>query len=185
MTTFTSAVINQPARTANGMLARVSTASALVDLFYKIGAMRGGDVLPLFQAALLEDAEKALRMALWSRDVRGGAGERQHFRNMLIFLEQHYPQYALALLPKVPEVGRWDDLLVFTKQLQPAAFALIREALQQKNGLAAKWMPRKGKSRAVAGVFGFFTQALSQNSCHFDCCGGIADVCQAVGCHQL
>lgn len=145
MTTFTSAVINQPARTANGMLARVSTASALVDLFYKIGAMRGGDVLPLFQAALLEDAEKALRMALWSRDVRGGAGERQHFRNMLIFLEQHYPQYALALLPKVPEVGRWDDLLVFTKQLQPAAFALIREALQQKNGLAAKWMPRKGK----------------------------------------
>ena len=145
MTTFTSAVINQPARTANGMLARVSTASALVDLFYKIGAMRGGDVLPLFQAALLEDAEKALRMALWSRDVRGGAGERQHFRNMLIFLEQHYPQYALALLPKIPEVGRWDDVLVFTKQLQPAAFALIREALQQKNGLAAKWMPRKGK----------------------------------------
>ncbi|MFM7679796.1 MAG: DUF2828 family protein [Roseiflexaceae bacterium] len=145
MTTFTAAVLNQPARTANGMLARASTASALVDLFYKVGAMRGGDVLPLFQAALLEDAEKALRMALWSRDVRGGAGERQHFRNMLIFLEQHYPQYALALLPKIPEVGRWDDLLVFTKQLQPAAFALIREALQQKNGLAAKWMPRKGK----------------------------------------
>lgn len=145
MTTFTNAVINQPARTANGMLARASTASALVDLFYQIGAMRGGDVIPLFQAALLEDAEKALRLALWSRDVRGGAGERQHFRNILLFLEQYYPQYAHILLPLIPVVGRWDDLLVFRNRLQPAAFALIRDALQQKNGLAAKWMPRKGQ----------------------------------------
>ncbi len=145
MTTFTSAVINQPARTANGMLARASTASALVDLFYKIGAMRGRNIIPLFQAALLENAEMALRIALWSRDVRGGAGERQHFRSILAFLEQQYPQYALALLPIIPEVGRWDDLLVFTKQLQPAAFAMIRDALQRKDGLAAKWMPRKGK----------------------------------------
>ena len=145
VTSFTTAVINQPARTQNGMLARASTASVLVDLFFKIGAMRGGDILPLFQAALLEDAEKALRLALWSRDVRGGAGERQHFRNILLFLEQHYPHYALALLPKIAEVGRWDDLLVFSGRLQVAAFALIRDALQQKNGLAAKWMPRKGK----------------------------------------
>jgi len=145
VTSFTQAVINQPARTQNGMLARASTASALVDLFYNIGAMRGSDVTPWFQAALLEDAEKALRLALWSRDVRGGAGERQHFRTILLFLEQHYPHYALALLPKIAEVGRWDDLLVFRGRLQAAAFALIRDALQQKNALAAKWMPRQGK----------------------------------------
>ena len=45
MTTFVDAVQNQEARTENGMKARQSTANACVDLFFKLGAMRGQKVI--------------------------------------------------------------------------------------------------------------------------------------------
>ena len=40
MNTFVDAVVNQEARTTNGMKARKSSANAVVDLFYNIGASR-------------------------------------------------------------------------------------------------------------------------------------------------
>ena len=46
---------------------------------------------------------------------------------------------------KVPEIGRWDDLLVFESSLlKQIAFEMIKNALATDNGLCAKWMPRKG-----------------------------------------
>ena len=77
MNSFVNAVQNQEARTDNGMKARKSTANAVVDLFYKIGASRGKDITADFVSALVQNEELALRVALWSRDVRGGAGERE------------------------------------------------------------------------------------------------------------
>ena len=62
MSTFAAAVQNQPARTTNGMVARKSTASACVDLFFKIGASRGKDIIPQFVAAYVEDPDLALRI---------------------------------------------------------------------------------------------------------------------------
>ena len=145
MNTFVEAVANQEARTANGMKARKSTASAVVDLFYNIGASRGKNVIPGFTAALAENRDLALRVAAWSRDVRGGAGERQIFRDILVHLEKHDPEAAKALLAKVPELGRWDDLFVFkTKELKEAAYTMLGDALRERNGLAAKWTPRQG-----------------------------------------
>ena len=88
MNTFVNAVVNQEARTTNGMKARKSTANAVVDLFYNIGASRGKDIVPAFTAALVENRELALRIAAWARDARGGAGERESFRNILRFLER-------------------------------------------------------------------------------------------------
>ena len=76
MNTFVDAVINQEARTENGMKARKSSANAVVDLFYNIGSSRGKDIVPAFTAAFVENKELALRVAAWARDVRGGAGER-------------------------------------------------------------------------------------------------------------
>jgi hypothetical protein len=50
----------------------------------------------------------------------------------------------------VPFLGRWDDLLCFeTKEFTEKAFYMIKEALDDKNALCAKWMPRKG-DKAVA-----------------------------------
>ena len=145
MTTFVEAVANQEARTANGMKARASSANKNVDLFYNIGASRGKDIVPAFTGAFVENRELALRIAQWARDARGGAGERKIFRDILVHLEKTDPETAKALVAKVPEIGRWDDLLVFqTVDLKVEAYDMIREALEAGNGLCAKWMPRKG-----------------------------------------
>jgi hypothetical protein len=146
MTSFVSAVQNQSARTANGMRARKSTANACVDLFFKIGASRGKDVTKDFVAAYAEDKEVALRIAQWVRDARGGAGEREIFRQILKYLDKHQPTDAARLLMKVPEIGRWDDIFVVeSKENKYKAFAMLGDALRAKNGLAAKWTPRKGE----------------------------------------
>jgi hypothetical protein len=145
MSTFVEAIANQEARTDNGMKARKSTADAVVDLFFKIGASRGKNITPEFVAAYVEDKDLALRIAAWVRDVRGGAGERQLFRDILLHLETADPEAAKKLAAKVPELGRYDDLLVFkTQKLKDYAFSLIKDALEAQNGLAAKWIPRKG-----------------------------------------
>ncbi len=145
MNTFVNAVANQEARTENGMKARKQTANPAVDLFFKIGASRGKNIVPDFTAAYVQDPNVALRIAAWSRDARGGAGERQIFRDILKHLEKTNVKAALALMTKVPELGRWDDLLVVESSfLKQMAFEMIKNALDADNGLCAKWMPRKG-----------------------------------------
>lgn len=145
MSTFVDAVLNQEARTANGMKARKSTAKAVVDLFYNAGASRGKNIVPAFTAALVENRELALRVAAWLRDARGGAGERQLFRDILKYLEKNDTVAAKALLHKVPELGRWDDIFVFeTKEMKAEAYSMLGDALRARNGLAAKWTPRQG-----------------------------------------
>lgn len=144
--TFVNAVINQEARTENGMKARLSTAEAVTDLFFKIGASRGKNIIPDFTAAYVENPDLAVRTALWARDVRSGAGERQLFRDILLYMEDRDPVALLKILPKVPELGRWDDLLLDWKLPSTMNFVLdmVKTALDVGNGLAAKWMPRKG-----------------------------------------
>ena len=145
MNSFVNAVQNQSVKTVNGMKARKSTANAVVDMFFKIGAMRGKDVTKVFAAALGEDRELALRVAAWVRDARGGAGERQIFRDILKYLEVNDKEAASALMFKIPELGRWDDLFVFNdSELKNQAYTMIGDALREQNGLAAKWTPRKG-----------------------------------------
>jgi hypothetical protein len=154
MSTFVEAVVNQEARTTNGMKARKSTANAVVDLFYNIGASRGKNIVPAFTAAFVEDKDLALRIALWARDVRGGSGERDLFRSILKHLEKTDTDSCKALLKKVPELGRWDDIFVFeTKEMKSAAYTMLGDALREKNGLAAKWTPRQGPIAAEVRTF--------------------------------
>lgn len=149
MNAFVKAVANQDQRTANGMKARKSSANALVDLFYNIGASRGKNIVPQFTSAFVQNKELALRIALWARDARTGAGERQLFRDILVHLEKHDPESAVKLMNKVPQLGRFDDLLVFnTEEMKAKAYTLLGDHLREKNGLAAKWTPRKGKIAA-------------------------------------
>ena len=146
---FKNAVLNTPveARTENGMKALESTLSASVDLFFKIGASRGKDITPDFERAIQEDSNLAVRILLWSRDARGGAGERQLFRDILVYLEKNHKTVLTKtkILERVPELGRWDDLLIFTDpDVKSIAYDLIHSALKRGDGLCAKWMPRKG-----------------------------------------
>ncbi len=156
MNAFVNAVANQEARTSNGMRARKSSANALVDLFYNIGASRGKNIVPAFTAAYVQNPDLALRIALWARDARKGAGERQLFRDILAHLENTDPAAASRLIRRVPEIGRFDDLFVFkTSALKAQAYTLLGDNLRASNGLAAKWTPRKGPvAREIREFFG-------------------------------
>lgn len=140
--------LNQTSRTANGMRANATTFSRNVDFFFAAGASRGKDLTHTFGLAAGEDLDIAVRILQWTRDVRGGAGEREVFRKILKGLAKgtkEQLEIAAKLLPKVPEIGRWDDVLeLFGTPLEADAARFIGEALAEKNGLAAKWMPRKG-----------------------------------------
>ena len=71
-----------------------------------------------FSKALAENEDRAVRTALWLRDVRQGAGERQSFRDIFYYLSQHNPKLAKQLIPHVPRLGRWDDLFSFSANIQ-------------------------------------------------------------------
>ena len=152
MNSFVNAIANQDARTANGMKARESTANKNVDLFFKIGASRGKDITPAFVGAYVENRDYALRIAQWARDIRGGAGERKLFHDILNNLILTDTDAAIALLRKAPELGRWDDVLVAVGSqgaVGDTAVAMIKSALDRGDGLCAKWMPRKGALAAT------------------------------------
>lgn len=145
MTTLFEAV-NANAVTANGCVTNTSSLNKCVDLFFLIGASRGKDITSTFVSAFVEDPVVASRILLWSRDIRGGAGERQTFRNLFKGLINSNPTIASSLLSKIPEIGRFDDLFVaFGTPLEREALRMIAFALNDvKDGLCAKWMPRQG-----------------------------------------
>lgn len=156
MNAFVTA-INSPkiTTTTNGMAALTGSGNALVDLFYKAGSLRGKSLVSDFALAYAENPELAARLALWTRDVRGGAGERQHFRDFMLFLEKANPELVLKMLPLVSEVGRFDDLFIFkTNALFDAAACYWFSALAEGNKLAGKWAPRKGEiANRLAKIF--------------------------------
>lgn len=132
--------------TTNGMEAFKDTGDALVSLFFKIGTSRGANLTEEFNSAFNADPDKALRILQWARDVRGGAGERQRFRDLIEKACDSMPDMSfLKLLNKIPEIGRYDDLhvLVGTKY-EDAALQIHLDGIKAGNGLACKWAPRKG-----------------------------------------
>jgi hypothetical protein len=145
---FLDALRQEDMVTENGMATNSTSLNACVDLFFNIGAMRGQDkqrLIATFSKAFNEDPKRAMKLLFWARDVRGGAGERQVFKDILVYLAE---DHDLALRPNlhlIPEYGRWDDLLSLVgTYLEKEAMTLISDALINENGLCAKWMPRKG-----------------------------------------
>ena len=79
--------------TENGMVTNSSSLNACVDLFFTIGAMRGQDkkrLIANFSKAFNENPLTALRTMFWARDVRGGAGERQIFKDLMVYLAENH-----------------------------------------------------------------------------------------------
>ena len=152
MATFSQAVAAsksaQVKRTENGAKAWATSDSKVLDLFGKIGSSRGRDMTASFSAALAEDEKMAVRVLLWARDVRSGAGERQTFRNILRSLEAQNPTLAGRIMHKVPELGRWDDLFAYQDPINRRnALRMYADALMNGDGLAGKWAPRLASSK--------------------------------------
>lgn len=137
----------QSATTANGAATNYSSMNKNVDLFFLGGASRGKDINHVFSSAFAEDPDTAVRVLQWIRDARGGAGERETFRALFKTLIKLDQSIAERILVKLPELGRWDDVLsVVDTPLQTAAFDMVKSALlTSQDRLAAKWMPRNGE----------------------------------------
>ena len=135
--------------TSNGMGALGTTLNECVNLFFQIGAMRGKSkkaLLNLFSKAYNENPLVATKVLFWVRDVREGAGERQIFKDILLHLTENNTDVVKKNLSLIPLFGRWDDLLVLVgSPLEVEVLEMVKTAIQNEDGLCAKWLPRKGK----------------------------------------
>jgi hypothetical protein len=149
---FEKAMVARDTLTQNGMVTNSGTGSPLLDLFFDIGAMRTRtqeEKLNKFYAAYFTNKLLAMKMLFYSRDIRGGQGERQLFRDIISDLASNDPEVVLNNLGLIPEYGRWDDLLCLigiNPELDTAVEQTIFNGIlaPRTAGLAAKWMPRKG-----------------------------------------
>lgn len=148
--------------TENGAVAYATTQSDCLDLFSTIGSLRGAredDIVCRFQRAYAENPDLAMKILFFSRDVRGGLGERSVFRTVLRYLAQNEPGSVLRNLENVAEYGRYDDLLALmdtpcqapmveqiAAQLKADLIAL--ESGEESVSLLAKWLPSINASSA-------------------------------------
>lgn len=139
-----NAVRQEDALTANGMVTNSTSLNSNVDMFFLAGASRNmseKDIEVLFQKSIVENPEVALKLMFWARDARGGAGERRFFRICSKFLNNNYFKFMEKNAKYVPEYGRWDDIFELDDSI---ALPLIKEGLNNENGLLGKWLPRQG-----------------------------------------
>ena len=146
MGTLLNAMQTKDSLTTNGMVTNSSSLNLCVDLFFQIGAMRGQDktrLINAFTKAFGENQLTAMKLLFWARDIRGGAGERQIFRDIVTYLAKNRTETLGKNLTLFSEYGRWDDLLVLIgTPLEEKALSVISSGLTEKNGLCAKWLPR-------------------------------------------
>lgn len=141
--------------TLNGAVTHESSLNKNVDLFYKVGTLRKNPEIvseDLFWQAFSEDSETAVRVLLYSRDIRGGMGERNVFRKTFKTICNQNPSLGSRLLVKIPELGRWDDVLeAIGTPVEKDALQFISDCLTDKSNaaLCAKWMPRMRGNNTV------------------------------------
>uniref|UniRef100_UPI0037363A09 DUF2828 family protein n=1 Tax=Anaerotignum sp. TaxID=2039241 RepID=UPI0037363A09 len=100
--------------TENGAATYASSGSECLDLFATIGALRREseeEIIARFVRAYTENADMAMKLLFFARDVRGGLGERKVFRTILRWLAKNEPASVQKNLTYVAEYGRFDDLL--------------------------------------------------------------------------
>ncbi|WP_026528273.1 DUF2828 family protein [Butyrivibrio sp. VCD2006] len=144
--------------TENGAVTYVSTQSDCLDMFATIGALRNAsddDIVCRFLKAYAEDADLAMKMLFFARDIRGGLGERRVFRVILQYLAMAEPQSVKKNIENVAEYGRYDDLLALIgTPVEKEVMAYIAKSLKkdieimsgfhEENetvSLLAKWLP--------------------------------------------
>lgn len=141
--------------TTNGAAAFSTTGSDCLNLFSRIGSMRQADepmIRDLFFKAAMEDVSIAASIMLWSRDCRGGAGERRVFKIMAEEFEawcaasEDGNALMTRLVDKAVELGRWDDIFNFTKFF-PIVVDKITKGIWADDKLLLKWLPREKSAK--------------------------------------
>lgn len=169
MNTFLNGLTNATnyGYTENGAVKRLTTGSALYDIFGMGASMRqrsDSDVILMFRNAFDEDPVYALKCLFYLRDVRGGQGERRFFRLAMKDLATRNTEAARRNLKHIPIYGRWDDLYIFVgTPLEKDALQFIKEQLvldiQSKTpSLLAKWLKSENTSSLESRRLGNITR---------------------------
>lgn len=137
--------------TENGAVTYESTMSECLDLFATIGAIRNGpesEIIYRFAKAFAENADTAMKILFFGRDVRGGLGERRVFRVIVNWLACAEPEILRKNIALIPEYGRYDDLIALIgTRCEKDALDVIRDRLEKdmssegEVSLLAKWLP--------------------------------------------
>ena len=167
MNQFANTVLTdvQISYTENGAITNENSGNALTDIFFLIGSKTKTpeEMYRLFEVLYGQNKELALRTLFWGRDIRGGAGRRDNFQNILLNLEKNRPDLLVKILPLIPEYGRWKDLWIFkTAEIQNEVFKVYEAGLLNPAtaGLAAKYAFRKG---AIAAKFRNYMKLSPKN----------------------
>ena len=146
--------INNVTYTENGAVSNASTFEPCLDFFAVSGALRSADderVLEVFIRAFTASPDYALRTLFYTRDIRGGAGERRVFKVILRWLANMYPETVIKNIENISEYGRYDDMFVlFNTPCQTAMVEYIKTTLKDDEkkmfqgenvSLLSKWLP--------------------------------------------
>lgn len=140
--------------TENGAVGYKTSGKKLLDLNFAVSSLRSApdsEIERRFAETLGEDFNTAIVWLYWTRDIRGGLGERRLFRVCMKYLAREFPDKVRKLLPLIAEYGRWDDLLCLlgTDTVKNDVVDIVKNQLTQdmanmKAGksvsLAAKWV---------------------------------------------
>ena len=149
--------------TENGAVGYRTSGKELVDLNFSISSLRNmseNEVVNRFVKAFYENKVLAVKWLFFARDVREGVGERRLFRICMRYLAENHEAIARAVLPLIPEYGRYDDWFVFfgssleNDMIEMIACQLSKDisdmAENKPISLLAKWMPSANTSSEVA-----------------------------------
>lgn len=129
--------------TENGMVTNSTSLNSCVDMYFMGGATRHWtkeERISLFEKAFMEDPLIAMKLLFYMRDIRSGVGERDFFRDCISYLEETHPDILKKNAYLIPNFGRWDDLFFVDPEI---SLPIIKEGIENKNGLLCKWLPRK------------------------------------------
>ena len=140
--------------TENGAVGYKTTLEPLVDLNFKVSALRNKSeeyIVKEFIKAYYSFPKYAVKYLFFLRDITEGLGERRTFRICLQYLAESHPDITLKILKLIPEYGRYDDYLcLLDTALCDKVCCLLKEQMDmdlesmQNEGfisLLGKWLP--------------------------------------------
>lgn len=85
-------------KTWNGEDTLVSTGDYCLDLFGRGGSLRNtsaNEKIKIFSKAYSENADLAMKLLFYIRDIRGGYGERDTFNTIITWLADEHPESVI------------------------------------------------------------------------------------------